>query len=226
MKTWKALEALDLATGQEYSFAISAADGPSPKQPPPNQKQVPGPVVNHPNVPPMVIKRDENGAHVITVTIKGEIRDVCLYAPLAFVLQNLEENDTIRLKICGPGGNLAAGAMLATKLHNTKAHTIGIATGNVASCDSLLWAVCKEHQLAENVYVMHHNSYGGFFGFRANNTQQEWIAAMQNAYMRHYGNYLIDRHLITVEQFGHIFGKDRDVFLFEEDIPKFGNTGE
>lgn len=92
-----------------------------------------------------------------TVYMYGEVESSEKYAGLRESILSMGPNDTLKIRIMGPGGYLKTIAELSNLLSYPEApHTIVYVDGSVASADAILAFVGDELHIGPNTYFMFH----------------------------------------------------------------------
>lgn len=102
--------------------------------------------------------------NVTRVYLNDEIQESFNYNELTFKLDTASEAETFYIYINTPGGLLDAAIMLVASLNETKAKTVAILSGMVASAGTIVALACKEVVARPHLSFMIHNYSGGLHG--------------------------------------------------------------
>ncbi len=166
---------------------------------------------------PVYVSEKENGGKRFTAYVTGQILDVNEYIDLIEALEIATEKDTITIFIDSPGGYISSGSHIASMIHDTKAETIGIATGLCASAGSLILSACERIVIYDTALMMYHMSSHFDYG------NSRGIADRAANQVYYVNECLLSRALlrghITEEEYKRIQGGE-DVFIAPAEFRK------
>ena len=148
--------------------------------------------------------------------------DVFVYNPssilqLVDVLNNAKEGSVVEIYINTPGGSVYTLVMVLTAILNTKAKVVTIAEGIAASCGAMLWGYGHEVRITPNSIIMFHApSHMDWdktlnIKDRADAIIQRFKALMEP---------IVQRGLITEEQYLQMFDEKKDVYITADQYKK------
>jgi ATP-dependent protease ClpP protease subunit len=92
------------------------------------------------------------------------IGDKSKYRDLLHTLYNMEEGDSLRLFVSGPGGQLDTMLEIITAVESCRGRVIGVLTGTAASAHGILALALPELQVLHRASIMIHNASFGAGG--------------------------------------------------------------
>lgn len=96
--------------------------------------------------------------------LSNEIVEPEVYDKLCHLLDNANVSTVIRLHLNTPGGMLSSAFKLMHSLRNTRATTIAVCTGEVASAGTMIALTCNHIEVDDYLCFMAHNYSGGSHG--------------------------------------------------------------
>lgn len=153
---------------------------------------------------PVYVAKKEDGGRFFSAYLQGPIEDVDDYIDLIDTLLTATEQDTFNIYIDSPGGLIAAGGIISSAIHHTKAEVFTIAKGICASAAALVHSSAKPGHCIVTPFavMMYHMSSHGDCGFSTK------IAERANNQVRYVNECLLNKALedghITKEQFDMI----------------------
>lgn len=146
------------------------------------------------------------------VFINGPIRGSgAYYAEFMTLLETLDESSTVVVRIASPGGSLYTGSMIASGLSKTRAKTVAIACGVVASAAAFIWSHAKVREVKDNAVIMFHMSSHGDYG------NSEKIKITAENIVRYVKETCIDpmveQGIVTADESETMIDRRRDVLI-------------
>jgi ATP-dependent protease ClpP protease subunit len=115
---------------------------------------------------PIKAKGDTVWDDYVPIVFKNRVYDVYLhdtieapgsYSKLCYILDSAFTDDTIRLHLNTPGGVIDSAFQIRHSLLNTKASTVAVLTGTVASAGTVIALSCQSLLVAPHTQLMIHN---------------------------------------------------------------------
>lgn len=96
--------------------------------------------------------------------LSNEIVEPDAYDKLCHLLDQVDHTAIVRLHLNTPGGMLISAFKLLHSLRNTRATTIAVCTGEVASAGTMIALACQHIEVDDYLMFMCHNYSGGAAG--------------------------------------------------------------
>lgn len=166
---------------------------------------------------PVYAVKKENGGRIFSAYVEGAINDVDDYIDLIDTLLTATENDDYLIYIDSPGGLIAAGGIIASAIHHSKANVMTIARGLCASSAALVHSSAKPGKSIVTPFaVMMYHMSSHFDGGVSTK-----IAERANNQVRYVNECLLNKALadghITQDEFDKIQNGE-DIFVTAEDF--------
>lgn len=114
--------------------------------------------------PPYKLFTETQQAFSHNLYLEQIVKDPFSYVELIDVINNMTEDDEMKIYFNGYGGEVAAAIQLRNAIKNTRGHVIGVASGNVISAHGMIFLSCHEHIVEPHIKLLAHNYAGGTFG--------------------------------------------------------------
>lgn len=89
------------------------------------------------------------------------VSDISYYIKFIALLEESSESDTFYIRVASPGGSVNIGGIIGSLLRKTKATTIGVSIGQVASIAMYIWSNCKyQVVMPGSLFLFHMSSHG------------------------------------------------------------------
>lgn len=157
------------------------------------------------------VTKHEDGSCTYRFNLRGGIYYFHNYSNLIDVLNFATTNDVVILNITGPGGSVDIASRICSALKSTRAKTIGVASGLVASADSFIWSNCAYQVKAPRAVYMYHMAIFGMYGAATDikNHAEEVIYEVKTKLLH---DARAKGH-ITEEEFKNIIENNEQVFI-------------
>lgn len=134
------------------------------------------------------------------------------------ILKYASDQTTVTFVCCSPGGELAVAARLVAAMKNTRAKTITIAVGCVASAMALIWTHGQERVVQEGATVMIHMSSHWDWG------NSKAIQSKAEFFVRYVKEIAIDPAValgvLTAEEAELVIDRRQDVYIDSYEMTK------
>jgi len=134
------------------------------------------------------------------------------------ILKYASDQTTVTFVCCSPGGELATAARLVAAMKNTRAKTITIAVGCVASATALVWTHGQERIVQEGATIMIHMSSHWDYG----NTKA--IQSKAEFFVRYVKEIAVDpavaSGVLTAEEAELVIDRRQDVYIDSYEMTK------
>lgn len=152
---------------------------------------------------------------IYKVFINGVIKEPRIYVKLICKLLNASKYDKFDIYFKSPGGSVMSGYMILNAMQTSKAHINTVAYGVIASVASTLWSFGDTVGLAPWATIMYHMSTHGDYG---RSKQIAERATDMVGYIEFVTRRIMDRGLITAEEYKRLVEDKADVFILYNDM--------
>ena len=147
--------------------------------------------------------------------LSDEIDAPNTYNELCFLLDIAEESDLVILHINTPGGHLDSAFKILASLRGTKANTLAILTGTVASAGTIIALGCNTLAIEPYTQFMIHNYSTGTQG--KGHEVMDYInftdKSLKKTFKEIYGGFLTDKEIVAVI-------KGKDMWMETDEVEK------
>lgn len=106
----------------------------------------------------------EKNQHFTSYHLYGDLKELDCYLELIHTLHNMQQEDSIKLYIDGPGGYVDTMVQIVNAIECCRGRVIGVWTGNAASAHSFLVLAMPELQVSPRCRMMIHSGTYGYIG--------------------------------------------------------------
>lgn len=123
-----------------------------------------------------------------TVYMGESVKSPSQYSELIYTIENMEQHDTMRMVLNGPGGDAYTMIQLRNAMQKTQGHIVGVASGEVCSAHTMLFLSCHEFVAEDNLKLLAHNYSGirggkGYESHKSAEFDRKWsIQLMKDVY--------------------------------------------
>ena len=148
-----------------------------------------------------------------TAFLASEIDAPEVYNKLCYLLNTAKEGDTIYIELNTPGGHIDSAFKILHSLKKTKARTVAIITGTVASAGTIIALSCDEVEVGDYTQFMIHNYSTGTQGkgHEVMDYVQFTDKNLKATFKKIYSGFLTDKEMNAVI-------KGKDMWLNDEEV--------